>query len=939
MRPRREAWLLGALCAAIGWFYVWTVRSSGDPWDFGHEQNDYFNLLIDGWLEGQLHLKVEVPEELRQHPDPYDPRLRRPGLGLHDASYYQGKYYLYFGAAPVVALMLPFRWITGSDLPLAVAVLVFVYAGFLASAVLWLAVRRCYFPRTGPVVALLGVALLGLAGLGPVLLRRPHMWELPIGAGYCFAMLALLGLWASLHHARGRAVWFAGAGLMLGLAIASRPTYLLASPLLAMPLLWWWRRERRLPWRVALAAVVPLALVGSAMAWHNHARFGDPLQFGQAYQFSLDYESKVTHFSVRYAPFNLWRYFWSPAQWSAYFPFIQPAELPPKPAGFSGHDDVYGVLRNLPIGWLALLAPLALWRRDPPERGALVAWLASVAVLFFIMAGVLVVFFGSLARYQSDFTPSLMLLACVGVAAVERWLHATASVGVQRAIRAFWVAAAVVSLVFAILFSLQLDGLLAHRNPVKEREVAQRLNRIPALFERIRGVQHGALEMTVRLPSRAAGEQDLLTVGEAAGSPRVFVRYGEEGRVQFGFVQGSAPAILSRPVEVEAGRVQSLRVALGALYPPETHPLFARWDPAAVADVRRRVRIELNGETLLDEQRRFGEQVGRLRLGAAAARGDERRFEGDLAAVKRVATGIPSAATERGAGFARLRLAFPERPATPREPLAVVGDAAEGVLIYVHYFDDTGRLALGCVAPGERAVDSAPVQVDLSRAHELVLRWRPAADPMRRHLEFRLDGTLLLARDVRWPEREGTLVAGRNVIGEPRCAPLFTGRLHSVQRSPDGRDPLAGAGGTLRLRVQLPRGRAGAQEPLVVTGRNGAGDILLIEYLDDQSVRFALDHWGSPLVASEPVRLDFGRPLDLEIRLGSLVAPEAGVPARPERPGRVGVAVNGAWVWDREAWFYAADPQELAIGSNPIGGTTGGPRFSGDVLAAERVAP
>src|SRR5688500_8282055 len=99
-RARGMGWferiLIVALCAIIGWFHVWTVRSSGDPWKFGREQKDYYNLLIDGWLDGQLHMKVVVPPELLALKDPYDPTLRPPDLGLHDASFYNGKYYLYF---------------------------------------------------------------------------------------------------------------------------------------------------------------------------------------------------------------------------------------------------------------------------------------------------------------------------------------------------------------------------------------------------------------------------------------------------------------------------------------------------------------------------------------------------------------------------------------------------------------------------------------------------------------------------------------------------------------------------------------------------------------------------------------------------------------------------------------------------------------------------
>src|SRR5688500_112906 len=151
------------LCLAIGWFYTWTVKSNGEPWSFGEEKRDYYNLLIDGYLDGQLHMKTEVPTALLQVRNPYDPQERPAGVGMHDASFYRGKYYVYFGAAPMVLLMLPFRLLTGMDLPLSLAVLVFVYAGFLVSVAVWLAVRRRYFPETGTLTTLLAVLVLGLA--------------------------------------------------------------------------------------------------------------------------------------------------------------------------------------------------------------------------------------------------------------------------------------------------------------------------------------------------------------------------------------------------------------------------------------------------------------------------------------------------------------------------------------------------------------------------------------------------------------------------------------------------------------------------------------------------------------------------------------------------------------------------------------------------------
>src|SRR4051812_13686606 len=144
-----ERYVVVALCVAIGWFYFWTARSNDEPWNFGAEQNDYYNRLVDGWRAGQLHMKVEVPAELVTLRDPYDPNLRPPGLGLHDASLYRGKYYLYFGVAPVVTLLLPFRLLTGVPMPLPLAVILFTFSGFLISTATWLMIRRRYFPATG----------------------------------------------------------------------------------------------------------------------------------------------------------------------------------------------------------------------------------------------------------------------------------------------------------------------------------------------------------------------------------------------------------------------------------------------------------------------------------------------------------------------------------------------------------------------------------------------------------------------------------------------------------------------------------------------------------------------------------------------------------------------------------------------------------------------
>jgi hypothetical protein len=793
------------------------------------------------------------------------------------------------------------------------------------------------------------------------------MWELPIGGGYFFAMLMLFCVWRALHaeHRRTgteaettrrresdavgprgpaavksntRGWWFAGAGLCLGLAIASRPIYLIASPLLGVPLLWWWQKERRLPWRLALSVALPLAIVGGAMAWHNYARFEDPLQFGQRYQFSLDYESKLPHFRAAYIPYNVRANFLSGAEWSRYFPFIRRPDVGVPPEGFTTHrGDVYGIMIDFPIAWLALLAPLALWRRPRDERGPLGAWIGTVAVLFVLCAAVLLSFFSVLARYQMDFVPALMLLACVGLLSLERFLTTAATPSWRSAARVGWVSAAMFSAVFGIIFSLQFDGLLLERNPVLEHKVARTLNHVPATLERLLGVRHGSVELEMRLPSRRRpGRETLLTSGELPRLDRVFVHYRDDGRVQFGVVQSGGPEQLTRPLIIDPQSSHRLNVTMASLYPPLWHPFFAAKKPEEIRSVTREVRIEFDGEPVLVEQRRSPATISAVvRVGdKAAVDATYPRFRGTILSSYRLdeTVGAGAAAT----AFVRLRLAF-NRAAVGAEPLVAFGAGNPGVLVTATRVGER-QIKFAVAAGGVELSESDPVETTFERGHEIVVRVEKVAELSRRRVYLWLDGELVFARAVGWAA--GVLpdiTAGKNEWGFANCATAFTGEIFSVQPGSRGVDALVGKGDTLRMRVRLPANRHGSREPLIVTGRNGAGDMLMIEYVDAQTVLFALDHWGAPMQVSKPWRIDFAQSHDFEISMPSLATFDDATLVREARWGRLRLLVDGALAWEQEANFYSTEPGEITVGRNPIGGTSAGPIFTGDVLSAERI--
>ncbi|MBN1405562.1 MAG: hypothetical protein JW946_03500, partial [Candidatus Omnitrophica bacterium] len=120
-------------------FYLWTASTSyHKPFQFkfkkhlgqvisGHfseERADYYNALAAAFFSRRTNLLITPPKELLTLKDPYDPSLNEL-YRMHDLSLYKGKYYLYFGAAPVLTLFMPLRIIFGRYIPQDLATVIF----------------------------------------------------------------------------------------------------------------------------------------------------------------------------------------------------------------------------------------------------------------------------------------------------------------------------------------------------------------------------------------------------------------------------------------------------------------------------------------------------------------------------------------------------------------------------------------------------------------------------------------------------------------------------------------------------------------------------------------------------------------------------------------------------------------------------------------------
>ncbi len=311
----KGAWIsLAAVCLLVVGVYAYTAPLGKLESLISNPADTYYNLLVQGFRDGHLSLKKDVPAGLTQLSDPYDPdanrRYRDLPYGLRDMSYYKGRLYIYFGVTPVLLLFWPYVVLTGHYLFDRQAVTIFCAVGVLASVGLLRALWRRYFSGVSVWVVAACALALGLATGVPTILPRSYVHEVSTSCGYMLTMLALGGIWCALHAPERRGWWLAAASVAYGLAVGARPSLLFGAVILLVPVVQAWR-ERRPIGAALMAATIPITLIGLGLMLYNELRFDNPFEFGVRYQLAGKRQVTMQFFSLRYLWFNFRVYFLS----------------------------------------------------------------------------------------------------------------------------------------------------------------------------------------------------------------------------------------------------------------------------------------------------------------------------------------------------------------------------------------------------------------------------------------------------------------------------------------------------------------------------------------------------------------------------------------------------------------------------------------------------
>ncbi|MBQ5725321.1 MAG: hypothetical protein IIV80_04130 [Clostridia bacterium] len=420
--------------------------------------------IVDAFLNGQVHLMAEPPEELLNLENPYDWSARSGLKGVHilwDHLLYNGQYYSYYGIAPVLLLFLPYTALTGYYFPTSEAVLLFSVVGIIFLTLLFLEFCKRFANRipTGMLVATL--LILQLSSGAWFNLVYDNFYEIAQASGFMFTCMGFFFLLRSgvVGEGRVRRRHIALAAACLSFAVLCRPT--LALYCVAACVFFGFgfvkyrdqlrennrlkvsaEKQRRKTVGYILAAILPFALIGGIQVIYNIARFGNPLDFGIQYSLTIN-DFTRSQYHTDFVMIGLYNFLWTFPVMTTEFPFVASnfSTLSVNGYYFVANRHAIGILwRGLPS--LGYLGAVPAWKcMTKKERIQALCLLIPTCVVIPLIIIFSIWESGYGVRYCCDFAWQIIL----GGAAVLYLLWARVADGQGKTIlrHAFTVAAVV----------------------------------------------------------------------------------------------------------------------------------------------------------------------------------------------------------------------------------------------------------------------------------------------------------------------------------------------------------------------------------------------------------------------------------------------------------------------------------------------------------------
>ena len=379
--------------------------------------------IVDAFEEGQAELLYTPSAELLDMDNPYDwsARSEQGVSALWDHVLYDGKYYSYYGAGPVILLFLPYHLITGYYFPSGIAGLLFNSLGLIFIGMAFFLLMKKKFSDI-PLSMYTAALVMIFASCGvwycTVLV---NFYEIAQSSGFCFVAMGAYFLISSnvIGEGKIRPSRAALSSLFLATAVTCRPTTaiwcVVAVAFIIAGVLKLKRDEKPSSGRYIkylACALIPFAVIGGLQMLYNHARFGSFTDFGIDYSLTINDFTKA-EYHTQLAAIGFFDYLFAAPSFSGTFPYIQTtlSTLDVNGYYFVATNNGVGLLfRALPMFFL-FAAPFAL-KKVAGERRlrtavlfSAVAFVAPFVIIFSIWES------GYGVRYMMDFAWQMLTCA------------------------------------------------------------------------------------------------------------------------------------------------------------------------------------------------------------------------------------------------------------------------------------------------------------------------------------------------------------------------------------------------------------------------------------------------------------------------------------------------------------------------------------------------
>ncbi len=381
--------------------------------------------LVDAFEKGQVSLLDTPSEELLAMENPYDWGARsQAGISYKwDHLLYNGKYYSYYGIAPVILLFLPFHLLTGFYFPTPEAVMLFGMVGITFLSLLYYEFVKKFFKKLPLSIALSSLIVLQTSSSVWYCFASPLFYEIAQSSGFAFTCAGFYFLIKSNVISGGRIFkrHLILSSFCLSCAVLCRPTlavYCIAA-LLFIGAGFFKNRAyaKETNKSIAKSTVAYLAsalscfvVIGGIQMLYNYARFGNFFDFGIQYSLTINDFTRA-EYHTDFVTIGFWNYLFASPVIKPEFPFIFSnfSTLDANGYYFIANRNAVGIFyRALPS--LALfLSPFAFKAADKKKR-----LIPSLLVLAVCIICPLVIIFsiwesGYGVRYAADFAWQMIL--------------------------------------------------------------------------------------------------------------------------------------------------------------------------------------------------------------------------------------------------------------------------------------------------------------------------------------------------------------------------------------------------------------------------------------------------------------------------------------------------------------------------------------------------